>query len=690
MVCTSLNWYNPLTMSMSEDKSWLDELNEAQRKAVTHGEGPLLIVAGAGTGKTKTLAYRVSYLVSQGVPPERILLLTFTRRAAEEMLRRAASVTTLEDAVVRQVWGGTFHAVANRLLRVYAQAAGLSPDFTILDRSDSEDLIDVIRNDLSLSSRKSRFPRKHACLEIYSRRVNGDIGLETLLKAEFPWCVMWHKELNELFRAYVERKLARNLLDYDDLLLYWLNILEDTVLADKIGGRFDHILVDEYQDTNAVQSGILQRMRQKNNNITVVGDDAQSIYAFRSATVRNMLDFPSVFPGTTIVTLEQNYRSRQPILATTNLVIGQARERYSKDLWSSRDGGDRPELITCKDENEQDETIIKQVLDHYEQGMPLRRQAVLFRASSHSSSLEIALTRHNIPFRKYGGLRFLETAHIKDLISFLRIAENARDEVAWFRVLHLLEGVGPVTAGNAFKHVSQNSFNVASLRTMEVPASVKEQLAALGTLLEDLAQTGDAVPSLQIDKIRRFYVPLLERNYDDSEPRAMDIEHLQQIAGRYLTRSEFLSELVLDPPVSTGDLAGVPTKDEDWLVLSTIHSAKGLEWDAVYLMHAADGCLPSDMATGSAEGIDEELRLTYVAMTRARDFLYVLWPLRYYNKSAGISDKHSYAQCCRFFTPEVKSTMRNRSSIENNAVDTPVTESIGNSRVAERLRAMWQ
>jgi DNA helicase-2/ATP-dependent DNA helicase PcrA len=678
-------------MAATESKSWLNDLNDAQRRAAEHGDGPLLIVAGAGTGKTKTLAYRVSCLVARGVPPERILLLTFTRRAAEEMLKRAASVLAVDSSLIRRVWGGTFHAVANRLLRIYAQAAGLSPDFTIMDRSDAEDLVNVIRNELSLSSQHSRFPRKATCLDIYSRRVNGNIRLEEILKSEFPWCAMWAKELNALFRAYVERKLSRNLLDYDDLLLYWYHLLDEPHLASTVGGRFDHILVDEYQDTNTIESGILLGMRRHNSNITVVGDDAQSIYSFRSATVRNMLDFPAQFPGATIVTLEQNYRSRPPILSATNLVIAQARERYSKELWSARDGGEPPRLITCRDEDGQDEAVVRQVLEHYEQGIPLKQQAVLFRAASHSSSLELALARHNIPFRKYGGLRFLETAHIKDLISFLRIAENPRDEIAWFRILHLLEGVGPITAGNAFKHLSENNYDPASLLSFAAPAPARAQLTALATLLTDLGQIPDAGPSVQIERIREFYIPLLQRNYDNPEPRANDIEHLQQIAGRQRTRRDFLSELVLDPPVSTGDLAGVPSRDEDWLVLSTIHSAKGLEWDAVYVIHAADGCLPSDMATGTAAGIDEELRLTYVAMTRARDFLYVLWPLRYYSKSAGISDQHSYAQCCRFFTVDVKSAMTIMTHPADGSGE-PLSPSSppGDSRIADRLRDMWK
>lgn len=669
----------------------LAELNPGQREAVTHGSGPLLIVAGAGTGKTRTLARRVSYLISQSVAPERILLLTFTRRASEEMLRQAASSAGVNEVLARQVWGGTFHAVANRLLRIYAKPAGLSPDFTILDRSDAEDFLNVIRNDMLLSSRDKRFPRKSTCLSIYSRCVNGDEGLKEVLRKEFPWCLNWDSELNQLFLKYVERKQKRNVLDYDDLLLYWHELLREEPLARSMEDRFDHILVDEYQDTNPIQFRIVQAMRGTNQNITVVGDDAQSIYSFRSATVRNMLDFQKHFPDAEVVTLEQNYRSLQPILDTTNRVIAQARERHSKKLWSQKKGGRLPHLITCVDETHQDETVIRQVLEHYEQGILLRNQAVLFRAACHSNSLELTLTRRNIPFRKYGGLRFLEAAHVKDLICILRIIENPRDEIAWFRILQLLSGVGPATAAAAFEHVSQNGYEPASLAAFDPPAAAADHIEKLATLLTDLQAMGPEQPSVQIERISGFYRTLLERNYEDADMRANDIEHLGRLAQECKTRRQFLSQLVLDPPLSTGDLAGPPVKDEDWLVLSTIHSAKGLEWDAVYLIHAADGCLPSDMATGSDEGIDEELRLAYVAMTRARDFLYVLHPLRYYHKSAGpLSDNHSYAQLCRFFTPEVTETMECLTpSSPRHEDDIPIA-AVSSGGIQDRITAMWR
>ena len=440
-------------MRGDEPRTWLDDLNVDQREAVTHGDGPLLVVAGAGTGKTKTLAYRVAYLISQGVDPTRILLLTFTRRAAQEMLERASTIVARGATSTVRVWGGTFHAIAHRLLRLYAEAAGISRDFTVLDQGDAESLIHLIRHEMGLHEKEKRFPRKGTCLAVYSRCVNSGEDLKHVLERDFPWCDEWESELRELFRKYVVRKQERSVLDYDDLLLYWMGLLESPQRAAEIGGRFDHILVDEYQDTNVVQARILRGMRSTSQDIMVVGDDAQSIYRFRGATVRNMLDFPKQFPGATVVKLEQNYRSVAPILDTANLLIAGAKERYTKDLWSERKSDQLPRLVLCKDTSEQDDYVIDRVLRHYEEGIPLRRQAVLFRASHLSDTLEVELARRNIPYHKYGGLRFLEAAHVKDLLAFLRVLENPRDELAWFRVLDLIDGVGPTTATRIVEHV---------------------------------------------------------------------------------------------------------------------------------------------------------------------------------------------------------------------------------------------
>jgi DNA helicase-2/ATP-dependent DNA helicase PcrA len=634
-----------------------EELNDAQRAAVLHGEGPLLIVAGAGTGKTRTLAGRVAHLIATGTDPERILLLTFTRRAAAEMLERAGAAIRRGPEVTGRVWGGTFHAIANRLLRIHGHAAGIDPDFTVIDPGDAADLMDVIRHDLGLSARERRFPRKSTCLAIYSHCANTDAPLPDVLRTAFPWCADWAEDLKKLFGAYVERKQARNVLDFDDLLLYWREMVADPDLGARIGGRFDHVLVDEYQDTNAVQAEILRGMRRTNRNLTVVGDDAQSIYRFRGADVRNMLNFAEQFPGATTVTLERNYRSVQPVLDAANRVLAGASAGFAKTLLAARPGGAKPDLVTCRDEPAQSRYVAETLLRHYEEGIPLRRMAVLIRAADHSDHLELELTRRNLPYRKYGGLRFLDAAHVKDLVALLRVAENPRDEVAWFRVLQLLDGVGPSTAAAAVAHVAAAGHDPLSLRAFPSPPAAREGLASLAVLMADLAALDAAAPAAHVERIRRFYDPVCDAHYDNGEIRRKDIENLERIAAGYATRRDFLSDLILDPPASTGDLAGPPAKDEDWLVLSTIHSAKGCEWDVVFILHAADGCIPTDMSCGSPEEIDEERRLLYVAMTRAKDFLHVCWPQRYTQRGGPPRDWHTYAPLSRFLTPEVRAVM---------------------------------
>ncbi|UCF38672.1 MAG: ATP-dependent helicase, partial [Acidobacteriota bacterium] len=467
----------------SQPVKWLNELNDDQRRAVCHGDGPLLVVAGAGSGKTRTLAYRVAYLIASGVEPDRILLLTFTRRAAEEMVRRATTIMARGGAPAsNRVWGGTFHSIANRLLRLYARSAGLSAEFTVMDQGDAQDMIDVVRHELNLHQRKKRFPRKGTCLAIYSRRVNGNESLTEVLNSYYPWCKEWEDELKSLFKAYVERKQQGNVLDYDDLLLYLAEILAEPQIAERISRRFDHILVDEYQDTNRLQASILKGLRRGNSNIMAVGDDAQSIYSFRAAAIENMFDFPKDFPGASVVTLEQNYRSVIPILETTNRLISHSKNRYSKELWSARSEGTRPKLVTCRDERGQDEYLVERILEHYEEGIPLKRQAVLFRAAYLSNSLEVELAKHNIPFHKYGGLRFLEAAHIKDLLGFLRVIENPRDQMAWFRILQLIEGIGPATAARILEHVAGKGFDPRSIESYASPPAAREGIQSFSKL----------------------------------------------------------------------------------------------------------------------------------------------------------------------------------------------------------------
>ncbi|MCX8032644.1 MAG: ATP-dependent helicase [Thermoleophilia bacterium] len=646
----------------------LAELNEQQRAAVLHGDGPLLVVAGAGTGKTATLAHRVAYLIAKGVDPGRILLLTFTRRAAAEMLRRVDALLerleTQRSAAARRsasakVWGGTFHAVAARLLRLHGRLIGLDPAFTILDRSDAEDLMGLLRTELELARTDRRFPLKGTCMEICSRCVNARETVEEAVNNYFPWCRQDIEDLRRLFAAYVDRKGEQGVLDYDDLLLFWHGLLSHPRGAQAIRSRFDYVLVDEYQDTNRLQAEILKMLCPNGQGLTVVGDDAQAIYSFRAATVRNILDFPREFPGTTIVTLERNYRSTQPILEATNRVIAEAEEKHAKQLWTTRTEGARPKLVPCEDEDEQTEFVIQTVLGHREEGIPLRKQAVLFRASHHSLTLELELTRRNIPFRKYGGLRFVETAHVKDLLAFLRLVENPRDVVSGTRALMLLPGIGPKKAKTLMDQLltavsaGGNPFKTWEDLRPPSPASA-DTWKTLVELLDTLySHSALDLPS-QIRAIRTFYAPLMERLYDNVRARLLDLEQLEWIASRFPDRARLLAELALDPPTYSEDLAGPPVLDEDYLILSTMHSAKGLEWDVVYVIHASDGNIPSDLSTGRSEEIEEERRLFYVSLTRARDWLYVCYPLRYYSHPRSTSDIYGYALPSRFLSRTVR------------------------------------
>ena len=687
----------------------LAQLNPQQREAATHGDGPLLIVAGAGTGKTATLVHRVAWLMANGVEPGRILLLTFTRRAAAEMLRRADTlIRTLPGVLspdverpvegeatgqkirVSRIWGGTFHAIATRLLRRYGKAIGLAPEFSVHDRTDSEDLMNVVRTELGLAKTDKRFPKKGTCMAIYSRSVNAGQKLDEVLASAFPWCKQWEDELKRLFPAYVDRKEAGGILDYDDLLLYWRDLLADGHTGAAIRKMFDCVLVDEYQDTNALQADIIYRLSPEGKGLTVVGDDAQSIYAFRAATVRNILDFPKRYAGTTIVTLEQNYRSTQPILEATNHVISLARERYSKNLWSQRGAGERPRLVNCEDEADQAEYIIRQVLTHREAGVDLRRQAVLFRASHHSMLLEAELARRDIPFQKFGGLKFVETGHVKDLLAFLRLAENPRDVVAGGRVLPLLPGVGPGKARQLTAMLAASGGDFRVWADWRPPAAAAEIWPRMVGLVQSLAKSSEDLPG-QIARVREFYGPLLEMHYDNVQPRLRDLEQLELIASRYKSRRRMLLQLTLDPPSSTQDLAGPPTLDDDYLVLSTIHSAKGLEWDAVYVIHAADGCIPSDMATKDGDEIEEERRLFYVALTRAKNWLYVCYPLRYYH-TFRTGDQHGYAQRTRFLPAAILPSFEQcvTDELEGEDGEGPAVESrLTSAAIRRRIKDLW-
>ena len=659
----------------SDIPEFLQSLNPQQRSAVMHGDDPLLIIAGAGTGKTTTLAHRVAWQIVSGTDPGRILLLTFTRRSAAEMLRRVEHIlvqldpSTVKDPTIcsrssiRRIAGGTFHSVATNVLRRYGNLIGLHPDFTILDRSDSEDLINVARSKLNLSKTDNRFPLKATCLDIYSRCVNTQQSLEIVLKKYFPWCLEHQERLGELFNGYTETKEQQRVLDFDDLLLFWSALAENPDGAQMLRQQFQKVLVDEYQDTNILQAQILKNICPDGKGLTAVGDDAQSIYSFRAATVRNILDFPDEYPGTMLIPLEQNYRSTQKILDVTNRVIAEATERHDKQLWSSRGDGTVPILVTCSDEDAQTTWVIDQILDRREKGIALKQQAVLFRASHHSMALEAELGRRNVPFVKYGGLRFLETAHIRDLMSFLRLAENPLDSVAGFRVLVLLPGIGQVKAASLLETLREGGGHFDTWAEWSPPAALKDHWPRLLHLLKEMEHRSesDAGVATDIHATRLFYAPLLETKYDNVQARLNDLIQLEAIAARYQSRTEFLAEMTLDPPSSTQELPADPFLDEDYLILSTIHSAKGLEWDSVYVIHAADGNIPSDMATGSPEEIEEERRLFYVAMTRAKNHLSVIRPERYYFHNRRKSDQHSLSKITRFLTPQTQAMFERQS-----------------------------
>jgi DNA helicase II / ATP-dependent DNA helicase PcrA len=631
-------------------------LNAEQRAAVLHGDGPLLIVAGAGTGKTRTLVHRVAALIERGVPAERILLLTFTRRAAEEMLSRVERLTGHQG---RRVQGGTFHATAHATLRQFGQYAGIGEGFTILDQADAEDLMQLSRAALGFGARERRFPKKETLHALYSRHINTDRTVEDLLRDGFPQYADDLADIGRVFAGYVDRKVARNLVDYDDLLLFWAAMLEADGLGERIRAKYDHVLVDEYQDTNVLQSRILRGLCQSHGNVTVVGDDAQSIYAFRGATVRNILDFPTQFPGATIITLDRNYRSTQPILNTANAVLAQASEGYRKQLRSIDDrAGDLPWLVPTKDEQAQTLFTCDRLLELVEtEHLRLDQVAVLVRAGYMSADLEIELAARRIPFEKWGGIKFLEAAHIKDMLAFLRVGENPRDEVSWFRLLQLLPGIGEVSARRAIASLEAAAWHVDGLRTWDPPPRANATHAALTTLMQHLASSSGTDVAADIARVRSVYDDILRHRYDDAEVRLNDLVQLEHIASGYANRGAFLSALALEPPSATSDLAqGSDNEENDALVISTIHSAKGKEWEAVFVLWAADGWIPSSRAIKDASQIEEERRLFYVALTRAKQHLHVSYPL--YTYGSRWSADFALDQKSRFLDDRVLATMQ--------------------------------
>ncbi len=681
-------------------------LNAEQRSAVDHGlvaddpatiAGPLLIIAGAGSGKTMTLAARVARLVLAGADPQRILMLTFSRRAAQEMQRRVGR--TLHQALgfastqraPELHWAGTFHGIGAKLLREYAPQIGLAENFTIQDRGDSEDLLGLLRHELALASTRNRFPQKATCLAIYSRAVNSLEPLAELLPSRYPWCQSWEAELKQLFRAYADEKQRQCVLDYDDLLVCWQQMLAEPELARHVAARFDHVLVDEYQDTNRLQASILLALKPDGRGLTVVGDDAQSIYSFRAAEVRNILDFPAQFsPPARVITLARNYRSTQPILEASNRVIALADQRFTKALWSDQASSERPSLVTVADESAQAEWVADRLLAHRESGIALKRQAVLFRTSHHSTALELELSRRNIPFVKFGGLKFLEAAHIKDLLSVLRWVHNPRHRMAGLRVAQLVAGIGPGSAKRLLGAMAAEADAVAALHAFKPPPAAHADWAEWRTTFDRLRATQawpDAL-GIAID----WYRPQLHRLHEDAATREGDLAQLLRLATNHASCESFLTDLTLDPLEATSEESGPPLRDEDYVVLSTIHSAKGQEWSAVFVLNAVDGCIPSDMATGSAVEIEEERRLLYVAMTRAKRHLHVLVPQRFYvTQQAEHGDRHLYGSLTRFIPTELEACFDTPDEKRPGDLSPGLLVNVPDLRidVVSRLRSQW-
>lgn len=674
-------------MAVVAERFWLDELNDEQREAATHRGGPLLILAGAGTGKTTTLCARVAWLVAEGVPSERVLLLTFTRRAARELLQRARGLVPGSSRVL----GGTFHSVAHRLVRRHASALGLPPGFGVLDAGDAADVLDLLRVEAGhATTRGSRFPKKGTLLDIYSRTVNAQAPLSGVIAEFFPWVSDHREAISALFREYTARKRELGVIDLDDLLLMWRALARDEVIGPRLASSFDHVLIDEYQDVNGLQVDLARALAGFGCEVTAVGDDFQAIYGFRSASAAHILDFPEHFDGTRVVTLEQNYRSTQPVLDAANAVAAQAQRAFPKRLRADRPGGLRPRVVWLRDEGAQAEEVADRVLEAREHGSDLRSQAVLMRTSHDSDLLELELTRRKIPYVKYGGLKYLEAAHVKDFVSLLRLADNGADDIAWFRVLQLVEGLGPASARKALSLMSGDAGVAGSSRAARADefvavralagaardetgegrlAAVPDRLAAWPAAREVIPERarasadaviaalvvarGEARAGARAEALCEVLAPLVKARYPDGAIRLQDLDQLVAAAHQAGDPRQFVAELVLDPPQSVSDLAQPPHLDDDYLTISTIHSAKGLEWDHVHVLAVYDGNFPACMSAGTSEQIDEERRLLYVAMTRARRTLSMYVPVRYHHRPRGIDDAHGYGKASRFLTDEV-------------------------------------
>jgi DNA helicase-2/ATP-dependent DNA helicase PcrA len=632
---------------------WDEGLDEAQLAAVVHGDGPLVVLAGAGTGKTRMLTARVARLLERGTPPERVLLLTFTRRAADEMLARAA-VLAGRGELAGRLQGGTFHASAYRLLRAFGEALGVSPSFSLLDPADAADLMALLRDEHGLGTTSTRKPSATTLVEVYSRCVNLSLSVGEVVEADFPWCEADAAAIAEVCRHYVATKRARGLLDFDDLLLYWRAALLDEHLGPRLVGMFDYVLVDECQDVNDLQADIVRRLRPDGRGLTLVGDDAQAIYAFRGASAAHLAALARSFLGTTVVRLERSFRSLQPILDLANHLRplsaeAELGETKPLELVAARVGGRRPTFVRCYDASFEARALVERILERREQGRRLRDQAVLVRAAHHSDLIELELAARKVPYRKYGGLRFTEAAHVKDLAAAIRLLDNPADEIAWFRLLKLHEGIGPAAARRLVETLWARQAEPAQDWLETVAAAPAIARVALAGTLEALDAARAAATTFErVERTLGLLRPLVRARYDDAEVRLGDLDRLAATAVATDDLASWLVEVTLDPPLSTSSVAGPPRLDEDYVVVSTIHSAKGLEWPVVHLPHLVDGAFPSDLALRSSDGLAEEARLFYVAVTRARDELILYAPARMPHRRRSSDDRHSLAPQSRF------------------------------------------
>ncbi len=634
--------------------AWDEGLDEAQLAVASHGAEPLVVVAGAGTGKTRALVSRVASLLQRGTAPERILLLTFTRRAAEEMLTRATNLVAQQGD--RRPWGGTFHAVAHRYVAAYAEPLGLPGGFSVIDPGEACDLMELMRGDYDLGGTEVRSPRSATLVDVYSRCINTGRRLHEVLEVDYPWCKPHFEAIAKLFGAFTARKAQAALLDFDDLLLYWRALLNEESLGPQVAGMWDYVLVDEYQDVNSLQVDIVRLLAPEGRGLTVVGDEAQAIYGFRGADFRHLRELVLDFPDATIVRLQQNFRSRQAVLDVANAVRPNG-DGPALRLVSSRGRGVKPSLVHCHDASAEATAIVERVLEAHERGTPLHEQAVLLRAAHHSDLIEVELTARKVPYRKYGGLRFLEAAHVKDFVMAARLLDNPHDEIAWYRLLRLHEDIGPSRA-RALVGTARDSPDILGDWPQLVAVAPAAARSALSATLDKMVEArSQRAPGPRAEIVLEAVRPLLVGRYPDAAVRLRDLERLAGAAAKVTDLSSWLAELTLDPPESTGGLAGPPHLDEDYLIISTIHSAKGLEWSMVHVPHVVDGFIPIDMALGTPDGLEEERRLFYVAVTRARDELYLYAPLRMPYHRRGRDDRHGFALQSRFLDEAVMSAL---------------------------------